>query len=138
MENFQITRRLMELIREMPPEQQEDLLKVLEWGRRDQRRHSRRPSARPAVLTASSKRYQGVVRNISQGGVFIETPARISIGQEVFLSISLFSFEDPMTITGRVIRIEPMGVAVQFDAVFRDLFKSGRKPFRQIRKKPQP
>jgi len=124
MDDIQVKARLIELINEMPVDQQRDLLKLLEWGRRDQRKHGRKACKRPATIAVGDNRYEGVAKNISNGGMFIETPATVSVGQEVSLIISLFSFEDPVTITGKVVRTEPMGVAVKFDRVFQNFFNN--------------
>ena len=122
MDDIQVKPRLIELINEMPVDQQRDLVKLLEWGRKDQRKHVRKSCKRPAVLAVHDNRYEGIAQNISGEGMFIETPAKVSIGQEVSLVFSLFSFEDPVTITGKVVRAEPLGVAVQFDTLFHNFF----------------
>ena len=120
MDDVQTKARLFELIDEMPVEQQRDLIKLLEWGRREKRKHGRKACRRPAALTVKDNRYEGVAKNISEEGVFIETPAKVSIGQEVSLIISFFSFEDPVSITGKVVRTEPLGIAVKFDGVIQN------------------
>jgi len=120
MDEIQAKARLIELINEMPVDQQRDLIKLLEWGRRDQRKHGRKACKRPAAIAAGDIRYEGVAKNISDGGIFIETPATVSVGQEVSLIISLFSFENPVSITGKVVRTEPLGVAVKFDGVIQN------------------
>ena len=122
MDDIQVKAHLIELINEMPVDQQRDLLKLLEWGRRDQRNHRRKACSRPAAVSARGDRFEGTVKNVSDGGMFIETPARVSVGQEVSLVFSLFSFEDPVTLTGKVVRAEPLGVAVKFDALFENFF----------------
>lgn len=120
MDDIQAKARLIELINAMPVDQQRDLIKLLEWGRRDQRKHGRKHCKRPATIAVGDNRYEGVAKNISAGGMFIETPATVSVGQEVSLILSLFSFEDPVNITGKVVRSEPLGVAVKFDDVIQN------------------
>lgn len=120
MDGRQIKARLIELINEMPVDQQRDLIKLLEWGRRDLRKHGRKGCKRPAAIAVGGNRYEGIAKNISDGGVFIETPATVSVGQEVSLMISFFSFEDPVSITGKVVRTEPLGLAVKFDGVIQN------------------
>jgi len=120
MNDRQVKARLIEMINEMPADQQRDLLKLLQWGHSDRRKHRRKNCMRKAVLTARNDRFEGIVKNLSDGGMFIETPANISVGQEVSLFISLFSFEEPLSVTGKVVRTEPMGVAVKFDGVFQN------------------
>ena len=120
MDDIQAKARLIELINEMPVDQQRDLIKLLEWGRRNQRKHGRKACKRPATIVVRDNRYEGVAKNISDGGMFIETSAAVSVGQEVSLVISFFSFEDPVSITGKVVRTEPLGVAVKFDGVIQN------------------
>ena len=124
MDDSQVKARLIELIGEMPPDQQRDLLKLLEWGHSDQRKHRRKTCSRPVSVSAGGDWFEGTVKNVSEGGMFIEIPTNVSVGQEVSLVFSLFSFEDPVTITGKVVRVEPLGVAVKFDALFHNFFNN--------------
>ncbi len=119
MDELQIRARLLELIDAMSIDQQKDLLKLLEWGRNNRRQHGRKTCTRPATISTPKDRLNGMVRNISEGGLFIETPPNVSVGQDVSLSISLFSFEEPVHINGKVVRIEPLGVAVKFDSILK-------------------
>lgn len=124
MDDSRVKDRLIELIEEMPSDQLRDLLKLLEWGRRDQRKHRRKACSRPAMVSVRNERFEATVKNVGEGGMFIQTQANVSIGQEVSLVFSLFSFEDPVTITGKVVRAEPLGVAVKFDALFQNFFNN--------------
>jgi len=120
MDDIQVKARLIELINEMPVDQQRDLIKLLEWGRRDLRKHGRKHCKRSATIAVGDNRYGGIAKNISEGGMFIETPTTVSVGEEMSLLISFFSFEDPVSITGKVVRTEPLGVAVKFDGVIQN------------------
>ena len=50
----------------------------------------------------------GLIENLSKGGVFIKTSGTFSVGQE----ISLFFGKENMD--GTIIRVEPQGIGVKF------------------------
>jgi hypothetical protein len=70
-------------------------------------------------FAADGKAYKGVVRDISAGGVFIETSEPLKYGQHIALCYTLSESNMPMPfkIKGRVTRIFPNGVGVQYENI---------------------
>ncbi len=62
-----------------------------------------------------SKVFTDSIKNICNGGVFIETNADLEVGDGLKMLFSDFSNIDLITINGDVIRLIPGGVAVRFD-----------------------
>jgi len=61
------------------------------------------------------------IKNISVGGVFMQTTAPLSVGQEISLVFPFPSQEEPMKMTGEVVWKSPVGVGVRFIEVSRSV-----------------
>jgi len=110
----------------MPEEKRQILLKELyeeELKARGERVFKRIPVFVVVNYTVEGRAYQDFVRNVSAGGVFIETPERFSVGQEVCLTFSLPSYPKEVKITGEIIRTTPKGVGVEFNEAKRRKWK---------------
>jgi Tfp pilus assembly protein PilZ len=78
------------------------------------RKHTRKPLLTVVDYATQGKVYRDFIRNISAGGVFIETAVPISIGQELSLTFVLATHRRPIKLTGEVVRIIPQGIGVRF------------------------
>ncbi len=59
--------------------------------------------------------YTDSIKNICNGGIFIETKTDFKVGTDLKMLFSDFSNIDLITISGDVIRSIPGGIAVRFD-----------------------
>ena len=110
-----ITARLIDLICDMTIAQQLELLSQLDRrkyksGRNDHRRK------RTIVVDyeVNNLLRQDFIRDISNVGVFIETPTPPAVGEEIRLSFSLTDAKRPIRVTGRIVRSTEKGFAVAF------------------------
>ena len=110
--------RLLEIINDMTDEEQQDLVKELEDRQsRDMRRYERKSQSMPVEYVAQDHSSQGVVKDISVGGVLLETSeigGSFSIGEDIILSIQYPNQEKYIKIRGEVVRIEPQRIGVKF------------------------
>lgn len=117
MKETPITDQLVQLINTMSEDQQLILLTYLnskEWQTRGKRKYFRKdliPTGYPDKNITESF----AIRNISIGGVFVETDQTLQIGQEISLDFKFSKLTDPVRITGKVVRCEEDGVGVQFE-----------------------
>ncbi len=58
-------------------------------------------------------------RNINEGGLFIATERPLDLEDRVQLQFELPGSEEPVKATGRVVRTEPRGMAIEFDGLDR-------------------
>ena len=71
----------------------------------------------------------GLIRNISAGGVFIRTDKKPLAGQSIVLRFPLFSFDENISVSGIVLRVEPTGFVVKFDKpIYHLTWKNGIFP----------
>jgi len=61
--------------------------------------------------------YGGRIRDISLGGVYIETKQPASLDQEIMLTLNTPNMERHCTITGKIVRRDPKGIGVRFKAL---------------------
>ena len=102
--------------------EQWDLLGLLEhWERRERRQAPRKRCSLLVRYVAGDKMFTDVVSNISTDGAYMQTCALLSVGQLITLIFSPPDKEEPINVTGRVVRRSEEGVGVQFTAPSEEL-----------------
>lgn len=80
----------------------------------DQRRHHRKSAMIIAEYTTSEGTFQGVLKDIGAGGLYIRSVNIPEEGQAITLTFSLFDFNEAIRVSGIVSRICEDGFAVKF------------------------
>jgi hypothetical protein len=110
-----IAARLIDLICDMSVAQQLELLKQLDKKQYKGGRSDYRRSRKIAVdYEVNETVHQDFIHDISAAGVFIETQTPPSAGEKVKLTFSIANHKKPVTITGKIVRTDPDGFAVDF------------------------
>jgi len=78
------------------------------------RKHPRKPFSRNVNYTANKKFYEGLVKDISRGGMFIKSGEKFSVGQELTLAIPYANRLKSLKLRGEVVRTEKEGFGVKF------------------------
>ncbi len=111
-----LTERLTSLINNLSDEKKEQLLEILlEWQRREQRQDTRIPCLIAVDYSTSERFYRDFIQDLSNGGVFIETREPLQVGQNLSLTFSIPNTQSNFKISGKIVRAEENGIAVQFD-----------------------
>ena len=96
-----------------------DLLEKLETFQKsklaEMREYSRRPAFIPVECSSHEVCFTDFIQDISRGGVYIQTDGNFYVGQSITLTFSLHKDEDVMSVKGKVARIDPKGVGVNFE-----------------------
>jgi len=96
-----------------------DLLEKLETFQKskltEMREHSRRPSFIPVECSSHEVCFTDFIQDISRGGVYIQTDGNFYVGQSITLTFSLHKNEDVISVKGKIARIDPKGVGVNFE-----------------------
>jgi hypothetical protein len=109
------TLRLMDLIDNMSEDQRQALLDMLEdWQFTKRRKHPRKSWVAPVDYTVEDRAFKDFIKNISAGGVFIETRTPFSVGQEISMSFSFTTFDDPIKTKGKIFWANILGIGVKF------------------------
>lgn len=110
-----IAARLLNLILEMPVAQQLELLGLLDNGRYSGvRKHPRQKLTLPVDLEMNSHTFKETTRDISKGGLYIETQTSFSANQEVTLTLQLPHKSEPIAVVGEIVRATSRGIAIRF------------------------
>ena len=78
------------------------------------RKHPRKPFSRNINYTANKKFYEGLVKDISRGGMFIKSGDKFSVGQELTLAIPSANRLKNLKLKGEVVRTDKEGFGVKF------------------------
>jgi len=115
----EVQNRISKIMSTMSDIEMRKLLMGLEkWQqarRISKREHPRKDTSIYAFLEADDLSFKDFIKNVSSGGLYIETEAPLSINKEIFIR-----FLDPDTgtltrVTGKIVRVDSKGLGVEFD-----------------------
>jgi len=112
-----ITDRLIRLILKMPKDKQLALLKILEeqkFKEKDRRKQERKPCFIAAECDVNGRVFSDIIKDISDGGIYIGTNAPYYVGQKILLTFQLPNNEDLIKKRCEVVRIDPNGIGLKF------------------------
>ena len=117
-----VTTRLKELIKGIVPlidtaplEQRLRLLRLLEELRRgDRRQHPRKPCSMRVTYATQDLLGRDTIKDISVGGVHIDTMVPFPVGQKITLMLSPPDVEKEISIPGEVVWGPGQGIGVSF------------------------
>lgn len=110
---------IFEIIDNMSDKEVRQLLKNLEnWqkSKNEKRTHPRRSTYMDITYLSDQRRiFKDFVRNISAGGLYVETNLVTEVGQKLTMTFSHPDSSYPIKVLGRIIRVEPNGFGVKFN-----------------------
>jgi len=116
---------IFEIINEMSDVEMRQLLKDLEnWQKSkfEMRQYPRRSTYVDITYSSDQRRiFEDFVRNISAGGLYIETNLVTELGQKLTMTFSNPDSGDPVKVLGKVIRVDSSGIGVKFNKLLSDL-----------------
>ena len=116
--------RLAALIRDMPEEQQINLLDYIERQQAGYRKYPRKEITIPSAYVIEDHVFTDFIKNISAGGVYITTKKSQAVGEEVSLNFMLSGRKRPIRVFGKIVRSGHNGFAVQFYEKVEELLNS--------------
>lgn len=110
----------------------------------DPRRYLRKTVQKSIFLNYEDKKYRGVIKNVSRGGVFIETRAKFLFGQTIELVIPNSHLYKAKRVRAWMVHSSRRGIGVTFKRIFER--RSGKERRHAIdrrigldrRKRPKP
>ncbi len=119
---FSAKHRLGELIHELTEDQCERLLEKLErWKSKKRRRDPRRPCSVPVDYATGDRIFKGFIKDISSGGVFVESRKALDLGEEITLTFTSPDLPKPVKIKGEIVRKNLLGVGVKFNREIKEM-----------------
>ena len=115
---------IFEIINDMSDTEMRQLLKDLEkWQKykNEKRKYPRKSTLIDITYSSDQRRiFEDFVRNISAGGLFIETNLVTELGQKLAMTFSHPGSGDPIKVLGKVIRVDSGGIGVKFNKLLSD------------------
>jgi hypothetical protein len=110
----------------------------------DPRRYPRKSFQKSIFFNYEDKKFRGVIKNVSRGGVFIETRAKFLFGQTIELVIPNSHFDSARRFRAWMVHSSRSGIGVTFKRLFER--RSGKERRHAIdrrigldrRKRPKP
>jgi len=125
LETRPVNPRLYELVSNMSEEEIQELIEELEERTQakfmEKRNYARKPTFLFADCSSHKIAFSDFIQNISADGLFIETKIPLFIDQALSITFTLPGDEFPTKIKGNVVRLDPKGVGVHFDAILQDI-----------------
>jgi hypothetical protein len=78
------------------------------------RKHPRKPLSKNVSYTANKKFYEGLVKDISRGGMFIQSGDKFNVGQKLTLALPSADRLKSLKLSGEVVRTAKEGFGVKF------------------------
>lgn len=89
-----------------------------------QRKDSRKYFVKNQLLTAKCETIDSMfsvsVQDVSPGGAFIYTKKKLTLGQEIAMTIQLPNSDDFLRATGEIVRVDSGGFGVEFKIIFNE------------------
>ena len=86
----------------------------------DLRRHTRKPFRRATIFASQDRYFAGLTKNISNGGIFIETRNRFAEGQIITLVISRTKIEKGVMLKGEIVHLRNDGFGLKFISLLKN------------------
>ena len=113
------------IIDEMSDAEMRQLLKDLEkWqnSKDEKRKYPRKTTLMDITYSSDQRRvFEDFVRNISAGGLYIETNLVTELGQQLNMTFSHPESGIPIKVSGKIIRVDSGGIGVRFNKLLSDL-----------------
>ncbi len=114
--NDDLIEKIAALAVDLPEEQRLQLLELINGWRSDIRHVPRETYIEALSFTSRNGVHYGKARDVSATGVFIVTSAELEVGMQVKLALTFISAQNPVRLSGTIMRKTEAGIAVQFDA----------------------
>ena len=82
---------------------------------KNRRKHARRAAFIIVEYSVREGKFRDILKSIGAKGMFISTKRDVAAGQSISMTFPLFRFDEPVTISGQVVRNGVHGFAVVFD-----------------------
>jgi len=115
----EVRNRLSKIISTMSEIEMQKLMMGLEkWQqakRTSKREHPRKDTSIYAFLEADDLSFSDFIKNVSSGGLYIETEAPLSVNKEIFIRFLHPDTGALTRATGKIVRVDSKGIGIQFD-----------------------
>ena len=83
-------------------------------GNKEARVYSRVPCTEDTHFSANRELFRGTIKNMSQGGIYVQTKERFVVGQEVVVAGPFGQHNEDVKKLGKIVWHDAKGIAIQF------------------------
>ena len=83
----------------------------------EKRKHTRQEASVYGIFETKNEQFRASTKNVSMGGVLIGPEIHLSYHELMDMIFFHRKFNAPLRTTGKVVRVDPDGVGIQFDMV---------------------
>ena len=99
-------------VRTLAPEEQQEILEIIKS--RQKRTFQRADKTVEIDVLVGEQLIQTVLKNISASGVFFKNSRQVDVDQDVRVVFAMPGVDKPFKLEGKIVRVEPDGLAVEF------------------------
>jgi hypothetical protein len=81
---------------------------------KEARLYRRVPCSEDTHFAANRTLFQGIIKNVSKGGIFVQTKDRFEVGQEIIVAGPFGENNEDVKQLGKVVWQNDTGIAIQF------------------------
>jgi hypothetical protein len=81
---------------------------------KEARVYSRVPCSEDTHFSANRELFRGTIKNMSQGGIYVQTKERFVVGQEVVVAGPFGENDQDVKMNGKIVWQDQKGIAIQF------------------------
>ena len=81
---------------------------------KEARLYRRMPCSEDTHFAANRMLFRGIIKNVSEGGIFVQTKERFTVGQEIIVAGPFGENNEDVKQLGKVVWQDESGIAVQF------------------------
>lgn len=109
---------IIKRVKNLTSEQQDEILETLKTWQRGRQREFQRLTVKSGVdMALDSRIVQTTSRDISAGGIFINTSGKFDVDQNVTVVFTIPGYDKPFKLKGRIVRVEKSGLAIEFQDI---------------------
>jgi hypothetical protein len=110
-----VTDELIDAIKKLSESQQEYLLQAVKDWIDDKRGYPRKECQAEVIYSDNNRLVQGMIINISAGGLFLQPDSPFTVGQEITLTFEHPFAKKQMKVVGEIVRSDEKGIGVKFN-----------------------
>lgn len=110
-----ITSQLIEIIKKLSESQQEYLFQAVKDWINDHREYPRKECQADVLYSDSNKAAQGIIVNISGGGLYLQPDSPFEVGQIITLTFEHPFAKKQVKVEGEIVRSDQKGIGVKFN-----------------------
>lgn len=88
-------------------------LKLVMADKKESRKYPRKSASRPVLFTTAAQCYEGVIENVSKGGLFIATESHFQIGDMIKLVVPGTKYDKGVMIKAQIVHRNHSGIGVK-------------------------